>query len=376
MKGAPLLTLGLTMLLLGSGCHPAVLSSSEMQQKFFSSLKNSTSGEDSALRSAHYYNLVGRVDLALNELNHAIALYPNNVRLLNAMGGCYDRLGNYPQAREMYEKALAQDSGNTLVRNNLGYSRYLSGDLTGSETLFKKILADNPNDTLACNNLGLVWCRQGKESQALRLWQKSDGDIQAREKLQQILAYLGKPVDQTTIAVAPAPAKPQINPLACADGALKQIKIHDNSSITAADVAVAPVRISRANLPPAAALEVPVKIEEVPMVVQNASYTQSSADSKVSAPCPPQSMKSAPEKVRQWESAALDPDLDLLSAEETPPQSRRYYRRGYWHGNRKPKVIICSPQELSKTNSIKKCLHPESTFQPQNASAKKEMAVY
>ena len=203
MKSLPLLALGFSVLLLGSGCQHAVLSSSDMQQKFFSSLKNSSSGEESALRSAHYYTLVGRVDLALNELNHAIALYPNNVRLLNAVGGCYDRLGNYAKAREMYETALAQDAGNNLVRNNFGYSRYLSGDITGAETIFKKILADDPNDTLARNNLGLVWCRQGKEKEALSLWQKSDGDIQAREKLHQVLAYLGKPVDPTTDCCLP-----------------------------------------------------------------------------------------------------------------------------------------------------------------------------
>ncbi len=183
MKSLPLLALSFSVLLLGSGCQHAVTPSSELQQKFFSSLKNSSSGEDSALRCARYHTLVGRVDLALNELNHAIALDPNNVRLRNAMGGCYDRLGNYAKAREIYEMALAQDTGNNLVRNNLGYSRYLSGDLAGAENIFQKILADDPKDTLARNNLGLVWCRQGKEKEALSLWQKSDGDIQAREKL-------------------------------------------------------------------------------------------------------------------------------------------------------------------------------------------------
>ena len=338
MKSLPFLALGFSLLFLGSGCQHAVLSSSDMQQKFFSSLKNSNSGEESALRCARYHTLVGRADLALNELNHAIALDPNNVRLLNAMGGCYDRLGNYAKAREMYEMALAQDNGNNLVRNNLGYSRYLSGDLAGAENIFQKILADDSKDTLACNNLGLVWCRQGKEKEALSLWQKSDGDIQAREKLHQVLTYLGKPVDQRPIGVSKVGGNFQVNPVALSDGVKKPIMARDRSpeimqsasrpvaslpsATPATDAESAPVRTSRVNRPPAGVLpELPVKIEEVPMVVQPASYTQPPADIKISAAPPARALRSAPDQVKQLPATASDSGFDLLPEDATPPRS-------------------------------------------------------
>ncbi len=109
------------------------------------------------------------------------------------MGSCYDRLGEYAKAQEMYERILAQEAGNTPALNNLGYSYYLSGDLIKAETIFQEVLAKDPENTLAQNNLGLVWCRQGKENKALSLWQKTEGDLAAREKLTQVLAYLGKP---------------------------------------------------------------------------------------------------------------------------------------------------------------------------------------
>ena len=152
-----------------------------MQQKFFSSLKNLNPEEERVWRCAQYYKLAGRFDLALKELNQAIAADPHNVKLLNALGSCYDQLGEYAKAQEMYKKVLAQEAGNNPARNNLGYSYYLSGDLAKAETIFQEVLAKDPRSTLAQNNLGLVWCRRGQENKALSLWQKTDGDLSARE---------------------------------------------------------------------------------------------------------------------------------------------------------------------------------------------------
>ena len=125
------------------------------------------------------------------------------------MGNCYDKLGQYAKAQEMYERILTLDADNLLAKNNLGYSCYLSGDLSGAERIFQEILSKNPEYTVARNNLGLLWCRQGKESQALGLWQKTEGDIQAREKLAQVLACLGKSGNQATGSSSPKNIPPQ-----------------------------------------------------------------------------------------------------------------------------------------------------------------------
>ncbi len=191
MKTSPCLVLSLILIFLGSGCQHLATPSLSTQQKFFESLKAANPEEEAALRCAQYHNLVGRADLALQELSQAVAADPHNIRLLNAMGNCYDKLGQYAKAQEIYEKVLAQDADNFPARNNLGYSCYLLGDFSRAEKIFQEILSKNPEYTVARNNLGLVWCRQGKESQALSLWQKTDGEIPAREKLTQVLAYLG-----------------------------------------------------------------------------------------------------------------------------------------------------------------------------------------
>ncbi len=104
MKSFQLMVLGLSLLVAGIGCQHAAHPSLEMQQKFFSNIKSSNPEEERALRCAQYYKLVGRFDLAVKELNHALSQDTQNVRLLNALGSCYDRLGDYARAQEMYDR--------------------------------------------------------------------------------------------------------------------------------------------------------------------------------------------------------------------------------------------------------------------------------
>ena len=187
----------------------------------------------------------------------------------------------------MYEKILAQEAGNTLPRNNLGYSYYLSGDLAKAETIFQEVLAKDPKNTVAQNNLGLVWCRQGQENKALSLWQKTDGDLSAREKLTQVLAYLGKSGEKT-VTISPNAITPQI-PVArnrSEDKREKQVppaelarseKIpaaNQPSLQVASDLEPNPVQPAKAlRTPGKFPQEAQVKVEEVQMVIQPASYS-------------------------------------------------------------------------------------------------------
>ena len=395
MKSLSLLALGLSVLLLGSGCQPARLSSSDMQQ-FGASLKNASPEEEPALRCAQYYNLVGRADLALNELNRALDVYPNSVRLLNAVGGCFDRLGNYAQAQQMYERALAQDAKNNLLRNNLGYSCYLSGDLDRAEKIFQEVLAQCPDDTLARNNLGLLWCRQGKEKGALNLWQKTDGDLQAREKLQQVLAYLGKPVEKTTIGTSAGKDKPPKTSVDLPNHAAKppepQAQLTEiaqspqrsanprPSPLPAAAPQPAPVKNST-RTPGKASPDPHVKVEEVEMVIQPASYSPppaglnpaSQADTLIHQAPAVRAPGSAPGKTRQLSAVPSVTDPDLLPDYVGPPRQPRYYRRPQWQRIRQPQIITCPPQEPQKSNNpVNKYLSQESTYQPQKSSGRQE----
>lgn len=373
MNSKKVMILSLSLLVMvGSGCQHAVSPSLKMQEKFFASLKSSNPEEERALRCAHYYQLVGRFDLALKELSTAMVSDPNNIRLLNTMGSCYDRLGEYAKAQEMYEKVLAQEAGHTPARNNLGYSYYLSGDLVKAETVFQAVLAKDPKNTVAQNNLGLVWCRQGNENKAVNLWQKTEGDLQAREKLTQVLAYLGKSGEKTaTSSPNTQETTPQI-PVARSrseDKREKQVppaelarseKIPAASQASiqvASDLEPSPVQTAKAlrtpgQFPQAAQ----VKVEEVQMVIQPASYSppqagmNPAAEDSIPTLTPTRGLpgKSAPGITHQ---AKVKEDLEDDPSEIVTIQPRRYrayYRPRQWKRYWQPRMVTYTPQEPQK----------------------------
>lgn len=286
MKTLPPLIVVTCLLLAGSGCQHAGTPSLKMQEKFFSSLEPANPAVDQTLRRIQYYQLTGRVDTAIQELQGALKNYPNNIRLLNALGNCHDRLGAYSQAKETYEKILLQDPSNQLALNNLGYSCFLAGDLVQAEKCFQEVIARNPENNLARNNLGLVWCSQGKEQQALNFWEKTEGEVLAREKLTQVLAHLGKtkgPAAKAAPAAEPRipasspspPDKPDTPAPAPEIARLDHKQVSPRSPMPAPedDRSESGQAAQGTRMPGIKLLKPQVTVEEVEMVVQPAAYS-------------------------------------------------------------------------------------------------------
>jgi hypothetical protein len=370
MKSCQLLVLGLSVLVFGGGCQHAASPSLAMQKKFFSSLKDANPEEDRALRHAHYYQLVGRYDLAVKELSPAVAADPHNIRLLNGLGSCYDKMGSYAQAQEIYARILSQDPGHNPAKNNLGYSYFLSGDLVKAESLFQEILAHDPSNTVAKNNLGLVWCRQGKDSQALNLWQKTEGELAAREKYQQILAYLGQSGEKAVTGDTNAktatlqipgerhavPDKPEkrAQPEELARSSKKPVPSQPPTLIAADRQPTAPQPARSAGTEKKFPQEPQVTVEEVQMVIQPASYSpppvvgSPTAEEAIPTIAPRNRLpeKSVPgiNNPGKTKTVLSDDDLDEIDTE--PP--RRFYRPRQWKRYWKPRMITSTPQEPQK----------------------------
>lgn len=396
MKSLPCLVLGLSVLLLGSGCQHASVPSLEMQKKFFASLKNVNPEEERALRCAQYYKLAGQYDLALKELNRALAADPDNVRLLNAKGSCHDRLGEYGQAQEMYQKILSQDAVNPHALNNSAYSYYLAGNFDQAEKTFQKLLGKYPENTLARNNLGLVYCRQGKDQQALRLWEKSDGELGAREKLQQVLTYLGKPSDKS-VAVLPKAKTPDA-PLAAHEptrAPATQAKLPKLAQAAKPSAPAAPATLDEIPLAPtAAASPVPaaplkspvqsrVKVEEVEMVIQPASYSVPQTEmSPVPANLPPDALtpaapvgQSTPGRAHMPKSKDIVVPAEVSQAQQDEPAIRQYHRPRQWHRWR-PRIVNYAPESPKPQKSLKEYISRGYSQRNQNAAAKPETTIY
>ena len=157
------------------------------------------------VKNAAYLKKTGRLELAVVELEQARLRDPKNLELLDLLIQCYEDLGEFDRAGELYQEALAQGD-NPAFENNRCFSIYLQGRLEQSETCFRKLLSRHPENQTARNNLGLVLARMGREAEALALWRETLNDEEARQRLGQALAALGKEVPPSLAASPPPPA--------------------------------------------------------------------------------------------------------------------------------------------------------------------------
>jgi tetratricopeptide (TPR) repeat protein len=344
MKTTAALVLSLIVMLLGSGCQHAANPLLTAQENFFKALKASNPLEEKALQCAQYQCLTGRFDLALEELDKAVASDPHNSRLLNAMGNCYDKLGKYDRAREIYEKILAEHADNLPARNNLGYSFYLSEDLSRAESIFQEILSKHPQDSVARNNLGLVWCRQGKDSAALGLWQKTDGEIQAREKLAQVLASLGK---SGNLPAGPVPQNSYQHTAAVQGQAIRPAPETGPKASARRDPV--PNQLS-----PAAKRfqQAQVKVEDVQMIVQPAA-----------------SARLYPKEPVAGEQSPDQLEADFALRRPQPSAGNPYSDRPRY---RQPKIIEYNPNPQPESQSFKKCLDNGFLYQNQKSPGRQD----
>ncbi len=184
----PLAGAALAVALLGAGCNTSWLASNGTNR-----VTALPAAADAArlLYNAHYYQLLGRPEVALKELQQAHKVDPANIKVVDALAQMYQEQGQFSQAQELYQETLKRYGENGALRNNWGFSYYLQGDLRRAESCFQEALARDPGNIVARNNLGLVWCRQGKLAEAKRLWEKVQGAILAKTRMKQALAFLG-----------------------------------------------------------------------------------------------------------------------------------------------------------------------------------------
>ncbi len=76
-------------------------------------------------RLAIYYQETNRLERAKTLLEGLTRSDPDDVEILNYLGVTYWKLGNYEQAKKIYQKAIALDKGYASLYNNLT-SVYLS----------------------------------------------------------------------------------------------------------------------------------------------------------------------------------------------------------------------------------------------------------
>jgi tetratricopeptide (TPR) repeat protein len=305
-----LLALGV-LLALGSGCSTSRWNwglSDSQTEDFFSQVRPISGDTSWLMRNAHYYQMMGRPELALKELEEAHAKAPDNLKIVNMLAGCYEQLGNYSRAQKLYQEAQARDGANPALANNLCFSYYLAGKYAQAETCFKEALARNPENRAARNNLGLLYCRLGRLQEAHQLWQEAEGAAAADQKVNLALGVLGvsPPPAYAQSPIAPQPGaalkpKPEAQPAPSRAGTQAPVRPAASLAKPAAVPAAAPSRgsgktavLTPAKAPVEAPKPLPVAAAAAPAPATAAEAKPPQTAAKDSAPPPAVTAAAAP----------------------------------------------------------------------------------
>jgi len=101
--------------------HPAVSVRSIAQPLASSDAKPDDGLYSDAIRAIDHREYA----TALDDLQAANTRAPDDVRILNAFGVVYDKLGRFDLSTRYYTNAQALDPKSPIIANNLNYSRYL-----------------------------------------------------------------------------------------------------------------------------------------------------------------------------------------------------------------------------------------------------------
>lgn len=113
-----------------------------------------------------YYHGQLRYDQAIEAYRRALALNPDMVDALNAMGVAYAESGNFGRARQQFEAALKRAPNSAYTYNNLGFVDYLAGDYPAAVRAYRESLRLDASQEKARQNLVLASSRIGEGAQS------------------------------------------------------------------------------------------------------------------------------------------------------------------------------------------------------------------
>ncbi|MGI9627141.1 MAG: ammonia-forming cytochrome c nitrite reductase subunit c552 [Longimicrobiales bacterium] len=103
----------------------------------------------------------------------ALAVLPEDARLLRSLGLLYNQTGDVPAAIDAFTKSLTADPNQPLSYVNLGIALAASGDAGGAIRSYQSALVADPNEALAYFNLGNVHLRGGNVPEAIAAYERA-----------------------------------------------------------------------------------------------------------------------------------------------------------------------------------------------------------
>jgi Flp pilus assembly protein TadD len=118
------------------------------------------------------FQKIGQFEKAKKIFEDNIAINPNNFDAMNNLGNTYKLLENYKDAELMYSKALKINPNFSESLQNLANLKFELHDYDQALILYNKAYNSNPNNFLALYNLGLVYQSLGKFEDAEKTLKK------------------------------------------------------------------------------------------------------------------------------------------------------------------------------------------------------------
>src|SRR5690349_2106407 len=120
----------------------------------------------------------GNYTQAIQYFEKALAIDPNDKVALANKGSALSSLGNYTQAIQYYDKSLAIDPNYDVALYNKGNALFLQGNYTQAIQYYDKVLAIDPNDNVALYKVALrskgnALGELGNYTQAIQYYDKS-----------------------------------------------------------------------------------------------------------------------------------------------------------------------------------------------------------
>jgi len=126
----------------------------------------------SFLRAGMANERTGNYPAAIRAYQRGLAIEPDNVELLNAVGFSQFQQGNSKEAVVALEKAITIDPKHWKAHNNLALAAIDSGELEVAEAHYRESLAIKPQPAIY-NDLGVVLERQGLPDEAVEAYRSA-----------------------------------------------------------------------------------------------------------------------------------------------------------------------------------------------------------
>lgn len=134
----------------------------------------------------------GNMDLARQQLDQALGMWPGNVEVLRAAARLEDRQGQLLQAENLYRQAIAANPQHAGAHNDLGLCLARQAKLGPSIQEFEQAIHLQPDKALYRNNVATVLVEMGQDQMALAHLAAVHGPAEANFNLGQLLAQRGR----------------------------------------------------------------------------------------------------------------------------------------------------------------------------------------